>query len=360
MLLFQHCPLFSGFTGAEHIAAYEDFLAYKVRVPVRGAILLDESMKQVVLVRGWKKGANWSFPRGKINKDERDLDCAIREVDEETGFDVRAAGLVPVDEADAKYIDITMREQHLRMFVFRNVPLDTYFEPKTRKEISKIQWYNLRELPGFAKKNKQTNNGQEQGILQANKFYMVAPFLGPLKKWINQQRRRDLELAAREDTEAVTQQEALVEKEDLETDAILAATLDKSQELKRLLSIAPAGMSFDAAQPSVFPDGSYVESQPEHRPQAFQTDQSHRDIHPSSQLPFSTQQPAQPQRNISLPVTSGFANERIITHLLNGPRSHAQSHSFHQQFPHVPHGQHAHNPRPACRQFSSAIVSAFR
>lgn len=59
-------------------------MAYKVRVPVRGAILLDESMERVVLVKGWKKGASWSFPRGKINKDEKDLDCTIREVWEET------------------------------------------------------------------------------------------------------------------------------------------------------------------------------------------------------------------------------------------------------------------------------------
>lgn len=104
-------------------------------MPVRGAILLNDAMDKVVLVKGWKKGASWSFPRGKINKDERDLDCAIREVYEETGYDVKTAGLAP-DENTVKAIDVTMREQHLRMFVFRGVPMDTRFEPKTRKEIS--------------------------------------------------------------------------------------------------------------------------------------------------------------------------------------------------------------------------------
>ena len=97
--------------------------------------MLNDAMDQAILVKGWKKGANWSFPRGKINKDEKDLDCAIREVYEETGYDIRQAGLVP-DESQAKFIEVTMRDQNMRLYVFRGVPMDTYFEPKTRKEIS--------------------------------------------------------------------------------------------------------------------------------------------------------------------------------------------------------------------------------
>lgn len=169
--------------------AFQEFLAYKTRVPVRGAILVNHDLDSVVLVRGWKKGASWSFPRGKINKDEPDLDCAIREVYEETGYNVRDAGLVPKDE-DVKYIEMTMRDQHVRLYVFRDVPMDTYFEPRTRKEISKIQWYKLSELPT----QKRGKNNQQDVIAgdlanHANKFYMVAPFIHGLKKWITQQKK---------------------------------------------------------------------------------------------------------------------------------------------------------------------------
>ena len=117
------------------MTAFSEFLAYKTRVPVRGAIMLNDAMDHAVLVKGWKKGANWSFPRGKINKDEKDLDCAVREVWEETGFDIRAAGLVE-DDDKAKFIEVSLREQHMKLFVFRGVPMDTHFEPRTRKEIS--------------------------------------------------------------------------------------------------------------------------------------------------------------------------------------------------------------------------------
>lgn len=184
--IFQHCPLMSQWSHYHHITAFSEFLAYKTRVPVRGAIMLSQDMEEVVLVKGWKKGANWSFPRGKINKGEKDLDCAIREVYEETGFDVREANLV-LDENSVKHIEITMREQHMRLYVFRGVPRDTHFEPRTRKEISKIEWYKLSELPTL-KKNKQ---GEGLAVANANKFYMVAPFLHPLKKWIAQQKKLD-------------------------------------------------------------------------------------------------------------------------------------------------------------------------
>ena len=235
--LFQHCPLLSGFTSEQHLAAYEEFLAYKVRVPVRGAILLDETMERVVLVKGWKKGASWSFPRGKINKDEKDLDCTIREVWEETGFDIRAAGLVPENEQDAKYIDITMREQHMRMFVFRDVPLETVFEPKTRKEISKIQWYNLRDLPGFAKRSRNDGEGGN-----TNKFYMVAPFMNHIKKWIGQQKRKDEAILHTEEqliAHGLDAPQAVGEHPSFYAQQanVPAPAADHSEELKRLLYI---------------------------------------------------------------------------------------------------------------------------
>ncbi|CAG8909153.1 unnamed protein product [Penicillium egyptiacum] len=251
MRIFQHCPLMSSWSHYHHLAAFQEFLDYKTRVPVRGAIMLNQDMDEVVLVKGWKKGANWSFPRGKINKGERDLDCAIREVYEETGFDVREANLVKNDD-DVKYIEITMREQHMRLYVFRGVLRDTYFEPRTRKEISKIEWYKLSELPTL-KKNKQHDEGL--AVANANKFYMVAPFLSPLKKWIAQQKK--LDARAPPSTDQVSQAERYVSMDEnghtngtpgipLADIAIpsdlpeVTSAQDASDHLKRLLKIGGA------------------------------------------------------------------------------------------------------------------------
>lgn len=266
--IFQHCPLMSQWSHYHHITAFSEFLAYKTRVPVRGAILLNQDMDEVVLVKGWKKGANWSFPRGKINKDEKDLDCAIREVYEETGYDVREAGLVK-DEKDVKYIEITMREQHMRLYVFRGVPQDAHFEPRTRKEISKIEWYKLSELPTLMKKSKP--NDENLAVANANKFYMVAPFMHPLKKWIAQQRRLDAK-AQPGGVKQLSQLEGETSMDEAVQHAIhhtpakhavpsdlpeVTSAEDASSHLKRLLKIQSASMQDQSPPTQIFgPDAS--------------------------------------------------------------------------------------------------------
>ncbi|GAB7339208.1 hypothetical protein MBLNU457_5867t1 [Dothideomycetes sp. NU457] len=239
MRILQHCPLTSQFSNELHQAAYQEFLGYKTRVPVRGAIILNQEMDKVLLVKGWKKGASWSFPRGKINKDEDDLVCAIREVDEETGYDIAKAGLAK-DPESIKSIEVTMREQHMKLFVIRGVPEDTEFAPKTRKEISKIQWYKFSDLPTF-KKNKQAAQGAAYGQQAygqeggSAKFYMVAPFLGPLKKWINQQRRLEAQYVSDAHEEPIQEQS--------QPPTQSSSEVDPAVELRRLLNVGSRPIS---------------------------------------------------------------------------------------------------------------------
>lgn len=193
--------------------------------------MLNEKMDSVVLVKGWKKGANWSFPRGKINKDEPDLACAVREVYEETGYDIKAAGLVG-NEEDMKYIEITMREQHMRLYFFRGIPMDTHFEPRTRKEISKIAWYKLSDLPTIRNKKQQQEGKGEDLAVNANRFYMVAPFLVPLKKWISAQRKLDKAKQVNGTTAAVEGELAHTVEHDVGEEVVLHPS---KEDLGRLL-----------------------------------------------------------------------------------------------------------------------------
>lgn len=229
--------------------------------------MLNHDMDEVVLVKGWKKGANWSFPRGKINKDEKDLDCAIREVYEETGFDMGEAGLVK-DEKDVKFIEITMREQHMRLYVFRDVPRNAYFEPRTRKEISKIEWYKLSELPTL-KRSKQHDQGF--AVANANKFYMVAPFMHPLKKWIAHQKKIDgkthgaarqpemTDEAAQIANNTFTPMQAPVEMATPSDLPEVVSSQDASAHLKRLLNINNAIPTQNQLPPASPPQASSVD-----------------------------------------------------------------------------------------------------
>ncbi|CAD6966766.1 unnamed protein product [Tilletia controversa] len=156
--------------------AFDDFLKYKTRVPVCGVIMLDEKWEKCLLVKGWKSSAAWGFPKGKINHSESTRDCAVREVYEETGFD--CGDLLPSDSKD--FLELTMREQKIRLYVVPGVSENTHFETLTRKEISKIAWFLLRDLPAWKHNSADGGNG---------KFYSVAPFAGRLKAWISQNRK---------------------------------------------------------------------------------------------------------------------------------------------------------------------------
>ena len=310
------------------MSAFAEFLAYKQRVPVRGAIMLNQDMDQVVLVKGWKKGANWSFPRGKINKDENDLKCAVREVYEETGFDIQEAGLVK-DEKEMKYIEVTMREQHIRLYVFRGVPVSTHFEPRTRKEISKIEWYKLTDLPTLRKQKQQDSNTQLQAV-NANKFYMVAPFLNPLKKWISQQRKTEHreslsyfdppivpEEASQDDTEVLRPQLQHVSSHGPSNLPEVAYTTqqqqDPSADLKRMLNInVPASVQTPASRSKMASQTDVAKSSALLALLRNGSTAEMRDMPntPQEPVPFSSQMPSSHQMHLQPSSSSSVAPER--------------------------------------------------
>ncbi|KAI4370660.1 hypothetical protein MLD38_018985 [Melastoma candidum] len=169
-LIFNSCEILRPYVA--HIDdIFKDFTSYKFRVPVTGAIILDESYQRCLLVKGWK-GPSWSFPRGKKNKDEEDHTCAIREVIEETGFDI--SNLLNEDE----YIEMVFGQQRVRLYVITGVKEDTPFVPQTKKEIREIAWHRVDELQPIG------DNAVISHGITGLKLYMVAPFLSSLRSWI--------------------------------------------------------------------------------------------------------------------------------------------------------------------------------
>ncbi|KAJ4486129.1 Dcp2, box A domain-containing protein, partial [Lentinula aciculospora] len=165
-MLFNACPLLH---REDHEQAFHIFMQYKTRVPVCGAIMLNDSWEKCVLVKGWKSSSGWGFPKGKINEDESQPNCAIREVLEETGYNL--AGQLNPDHV----IEMSIKEQKIALYIVPSVPEDYPFKTKTRKEISKIEWFRLSDLPTW-KRNKTT----------PGKFYLISPFIGALKQFVRE------------------------------------------------------------------------------------------------------------------------------------------------------------------------------
>lgn len=171
---FQHIPFLRN-----HLAnidkILEDWKQYKLSVPTYGAILLSEDLKHVLLVQSFWSKCSWGFPKGKVNENEDPMHCATREVYEETGFDITKL-IVPTE-----YIELIVNFQFTRLYIVRNVPLDTHFQPKTRCEIKCCDWFLLEHLPS----SKHDELPKIKLGMNSNSFFMVLPFIKRLKKWIN-------------------------------------------------------------------------------------------------------------------------------------------------------------------------------
>lgn len=171
--VFNHCPFLLP-QGEDVQKVLEQWKEYKMGVPTFGAIILDETLDDVLLVQGYLAKSGWGFPKGKVNEDEAYHDCAVREVLEETGFDIR-------DRICKKtYIEQRISDQLARLYIIPGVPTDTKFNPKTRKEIRNIEWFSVDKLP--CHRNDMTPKSKLG--LAPNKFFMVIPFMRQLREWI--------------------------------------------------------------------------------------------------------------------------------------------------------------------------------
>ena len=160
--VFLACPFLQPYqkTVDEHI---QSFINYKTSVPVCGVILIDETLENILLVKGWNS-KSWSFPRGKINKNEEEVACAVREGREEVGFD--CSQYILKDQ----FLEGQFNEQLVKLFIAPNIPSSTKFLTQTRKEIAQISWFNIGEI---IRKQARGN------------FWPVKPFLADLQQWVN-------------------------------------------------------------------------------------------------------------------------------------------------------------------------------
>ncbi|KAH8741122.1 RNA processing phosphatase/ATpase domain [Cryptosporidium ryanae] len=154
----EDCPILRHFVSSpeEHDKFLLNWKRYCKTIPLRGVILINKEFSKCVLVKPWN-GSRFMFPRGKMDEMEEDSLCAIREAYEELGIDVTK------HLNDSLYIEKLVEEQTIKLFIIPGIDENTPLEPKKRKEISEIRWFNLTSLPnwqssGSSLRNKKTRN----------------------------------------------------------------------------------------------------------------------------------------------------------------------------------------------------------
>lgn len=169
--MFSHCDVLRAH-ASQTDAILKRFSQYKKKVPVCGAIVFNSDMSKVLMVRGWGSGASWSFPRGKINQNESLVACAIREVREETGFDMTSFVL------EDQYIGMRTKDtqQEVYLFTVPRVPETTEFLPQTRQEISDIKWFFVKDLDSVV---------QNKSGGKTKSFFLLKPFMHGIRQFSN-------------------------------------------------------------------------------------------------------------------------------------------------------------------------------
>ncbi|UYV71803.1 DCP2 [Cordylochernes scorpioides] len=127
-IIFHHIPFLKEHAERSE-TIFESWRKHKRTVPTYGAIILNSTLEKVLLVQGYWAKSSWGFPKGKLNENEQNFNCAIREVREETGFDI--SKIINQEE----YIEHTLNEQTIRLYIIPGVSEETKFQPQTRKEI---------------------------------------------------------------------------------------------------------------------------------------------------------------------------------------------------------------------------------
>jgi len=191
--IFSHCPLLLPY-ASKIDEIIKNWVDYKIKVPVYGGILLNPAMDKVLMVKGCGARPSWGFPKGKINKDEPEIDCAVREVYEEIGYDL--TGKIQKDD----FLESVAKEQRVKLYIVAGISEDTVFETQTRKEISEIAWHNLKDIP-HAQGVKSTSHYNGSSY---NNYFLAFPFMAKLRKWINNKKQKKTVTRLHTDTDNTT------------------------------------------------------------------------------------------------------------------------------------------------------------
>ena len=116
------------------------FNAYRPHTHYVYGIICMSKAKKYLLVKG-RKSNKWSFPKGHRNRGEMAMECALRELYEETGISLESPSKYPKSFIFSRNNDGSGPEY---FFIQVDEELDTHINDS--REISDVGWFSLEEI----------------------------------------------------------------------------------------------------------------------------------------------------------------------------------------------------------------------
>ena len=139
------CDLWNYDTNKKHFENNNEFIKLKNKFcKVKESHLLNELIQKSET--SWEE-PEWEFPKGRINTNEKHLECSIREFEEETGINKEYINVIenilPFEEnfIGTNYKSYTYKYylSYMKYEDYLNIKLDNY----QKSEVSKLEWVTL-------------------------------------------------------------------------------------------------------------------------------------------------------------------------------------------------------------------------
>ena len=88
----------------------------------------------------------WGFPKGRRNSGEKDLDCGLREFEEETGYKISQIQLVDnINPYEELFIGSNLKSYKQKYYLAYTSNNDDILDKYQKSEVSKINWFSYDE-----------------------------------------------------------------------------------------------------------------------------------------------------------------------------------------------------------------------
>jgi 8-oxo-dGTP pyrophosphatase MutT (NUDIX family) len=129
----------------------EEYSSKKKFESIKEGILVNDkliTLKDIVEMSKTKwKETEWEFPKGRRNQKEKDLDCALREFEEETGIcktDIKIIeNVLPFEEMFIGSNHKSYKHKYFLAFFDKSSDLDDYLNNFQKTEVSKLEWKSI-------------------------------------------------------------------------------------------------------------------------------------------------------------------------------------------------------------------------
>lgn len=141
------------------------------RVDVAYVYLVDEKEEKVLMVKNiGENGSYYTLPGGAVEKGETLNEAAIREVKEETGFDVSIHGILSISE---KFFE--ERNHHAVFFTFNGTVFGGELAIAFPEEIEEVVWMDAEQAKDY------TNLIDQEGMRPSIPYILDGEMIGKPK-----------------------------------------------------------------------------------------------------------------------------------------------------------------------------------